>query len=179
MEKRAETLLVNQKTFAALWGVSAGTIKAWIDAGMPSVGGGKSGAAKQIDLYKALPWCKEHFNRAGQYESQKERKAALESDLLEIKLHRELQTLLDFDFVSKALTKTITELINDLFATPGRRCQEYAAEDSAAVIRARMFEDAQQRAEKLSQRLDQLAEFSEATAGSLRAGETSPDADGG
>ena len=76
MEKGAEQLLVNQKTFAALWGVSAGTVIAWINAGMPTEQrtngqkGKRSGVVKQIDLYKALPWCKEHFNRAGQYDSQ-------------------------------------------------------------------------------------------------------------
>ena len=160
MEKGAEQLLVNQKTFAALWGVSAGTVIAWINAGMPSVGGGKSGAAKQIDLYKALPWCKEHFNRAGQYDSQKERKAALESDLLELKLHRELQNLLDFDFMREALTAVVGELIRDLNAQPGLRCRKFAAEDSPAVIQALMQEDARELAETFSQSLDQLSEFS-------------------
>ena len=185
MEKGAEQLLVNQKTFAALWGVSAGTVIAWINAGMPTEQrtngqkGKRSGVVKQIDLYKALPWCKEHFNRAGQYASERDRKAAMEADLLELKLNRELQNLLDFDFMREALTAVVGELIRDLNAQPGLRCRKFAAEDSPAVIQALMQEDARELAETFSQSLDQLSEFSHDAARRLEAGETTPETDGG
>jgi phage terminase Nu1 subunit (DNA packaging protein) len=174
---KSKPWFVNQKEFAELWDVSAATVMTWIDAGMPSTGGGTSGASKRIDLKKALPWLKDYFSRAAQYESQKERKASVESDILEIKRDKMLMNLLDFAFVSEALTETITELLNDLLANPGRRCQEFAAEDSPAVIRATMREDAVRIADGFSSGLAQLAQFSEDTAESIGASEAATDTD--
>ena len=141
MSDSAESLEVNLTQYAALWGVSKATVDGWCKAGMPSRGGGKQGRSRMIVLAEALPWQLDQF-RNRTYESQRERKAAVEADLLELKLGQETSQLMVDQDVEHTFAAAISALNANLLTDPGKRCREYAAESNPAVIRETMLKDA-------------------------------------
>lgn len=153
-----DRLCVTLTQFAGLCGVSSSTAHEWKEAGMPCNGGGKRGKTVDVFLDEALPWVIERLARPPEYESERERKAGVEADILEIKKAQMQGTIFDIDTLTGVFAGAITELNAALDTRAAKLCRDVAGLDDVGRIRAVLREDSRGIRQCFAAALAELAE---------------------